>query len=212
MRKILLLLIIIFCAVSNSVKAQENEVVASGTATGIFYAFYFGERDIPRIPVQYEKYSDGSITLKELVDGKDLPLHMGEPDGFNIYNIIIPDVEGLGYNGVYTYEGYENYPFLSYYFDEPATLGPDVMSFIFVDGTSYYDPQQDTVTLDYLSEIDDEEYMFIVDFTLPMEDASGISNIVSSSSDDSLYDLQGRRLNEVPSKGIYIQNGKKFIK
>jgi hypothetical protein len=29
--------------------------------------------------------------------------------------------------------------------------------------------------------------------------------------DSAIYDLQGRRLSEVPAKGLYIQNGKKFV-
>jgi hypothetical protein len=28
---------------------------------------------------------------------------------------------------------------------------------------------------------------------------------------DAVYDLQGRRLSEIPSKGLYIQNGKKKV-
>ena len=33
-----------------------------------------------------------------------------------------------------------------------------------------------------------------------------------SSSTDGLYDLQGRKLNKVPTQGIYIMNGKKYVK
>ncbi len=30
--------------------------------------------------------------------------------------------------------------------------------------------------------------------------------------DNPIHDLQGRRLNGIPQKGIYIQNGKKIVK
>lgn len=44
--------------------------------------------------------------------------------------------------------------------------------------------------------------------------SSGISDIVyqqSHKQDNSIYDLQGRKLNCIPEKGIYIQNGRKYI-
>ncbi len=43
-------------------------------------------------------------------------------------------------------------------------------------------------------------------------DPSGISDITRKASiSDVYYDLQGRRLQSKPEKGIYIQNGKKYI-
>lgn len=45
------------------------------------------------------------------------------------------------------------------------------------------------------------------------EEITGISNIENNSANSNvIYDLQGRRINGVPSHGIYIQNGKKIIK
>ena len=42
-------------------------------------------------------------------------------------------------------------------------------------------------------------------------DPAGIHEVASEKiSDDSYYDLQGRRLNEQPAKGLYIRNGKKY--
>ena len=42
---------------------------------------------------------------------------------------------------------------------------------------------------------------------------TGINGVeVSAGADAPVYDLQGRRLPQVPEKGIYIQNGKKVIK
>ena len=42
---------------------------------------------------------------------------------------------------------------------------------------------------------------------------SGINEMkYEAPSDGRIYDLQGRRLSRIPEKGVYIQNGKKFIK
>ena len=42
---------------------------------------------------------------------------------------------------------------------------------------------------------------------------TGINEVKQNApSDGRIYDLQGRRLGQLPEKGIYIQNGKKYIK
>lgn len=43
-------------------------------------------------------------------------------------------------------------------------------------------------------------------------DGIGVPNCVPLLPDSAVYDLQGRRLNGKPTKGIYIQNGKKHVK
>ena len=40
---------------------------------------------------------------------------------------------------------------------------------------------------------------------------TGIDNHSAASSSSLLYDLQGRRLNGKPEKGLYIQNGRKQV-
>ncbi len=40
----------------------------------------------------------------------------------------------------------------------------------------------------------------------------GISTITSDKADNRIFDLQGRELKSVPETGIYIQNGKKYVK
>ena len=39
---------------------------------------------------------------------------------------------------------------------------------------------------------------------------SGVENIVTTQPSEIIYDLQGRRVSN-PTKGIYIQGGKKFV-
>ena len=39
----------------------------------------------------------------------------------------------------------------------------------------------------------------------------GLEDYKIESNDKTIYDLQGRILNEIPTKGFYIQGGKKYI-
>lgn len=43
-----------------------------------------------------------------------------------------------------------------------------------------------------------------------VKDVSGIDLITVTESNKPMYDLSGRRINHIPQKGIYIQNGKKY--
>ena len=49
---------------------------------------------------------------------------------------------------------------------------------------------------------------------LPLDKYTSIdnNNLKENYSNSTLYDLQGRRINGQPAKGMYIQNGKKFVK
>ena len=44
------------------------------------------------------------------------------------------------------------------------------------------------------------------------DDPSGISRVETKGNSGKCYDLQGRELQSVPQHGIYIQNGKKYVK
>ena len=43
-------------------------------------------------------------------------------------------------------------------------------------------------------------------------DLSGISTVAADKADSRIFDLQGRELKSVPEHGVYIQNGKKYVK
>lgn len=192
--------------------AQNVQPVETGVATGIFYAFYVGERDIDPIPVAYSKYEDGTIVLNHFVNGQsDLKLELGEPDEYNTYPASVADVEGVGYNDQFTYEGYEYWPFSIYRFESPVVIGPDQISFLFMDGTTYYDSASDTVVLDYTSAVDDEEYLFLVDFTMPMEDVPTAVTTVRTRTTSAAFDLAGRRIAQ-PQKGLVVVDGKKVFR
>lgn len=195
-----------------AVEPEERVEIESGVATGIFYAFYVGERDTDYIPVAYTKYDDGAILLSGFANGKDLLFEMGEEDEYGYFWAVIDDEEGVGANEVLTFEGFDDYAFDIYRFVEPITIGPDKVEYIYVDGTSYYAPDSDVLVLDYVSLIDDEEYMLFIDFTMPytQENPDGL-NTVLSESPATIYDLQGRRCKS-SARGIYVKNGRKVLK
>ena len=51
------------------------------------------------------------------------------------------------------------------------------------------------------------------DISVVLDETDGVEQIVATPNDNKTeyFDLQGRRLNDKPSKGIYIQNGKKVV-
>ena len=62
----------------------------------------------------------------------------------------------------------------------------------------------------------DGEYIYSMEWTsVPIDDPEAIDKSIytnNSPKGPRLYDLQGRRLQHVPTKGVYIQDGKKYIK
>lgn len=207
--------IIYFEQQPKAVEPEERVETESGVATGIFYAFYEGTRDIDNIPVAYTKYDDGAILLPGFANGKDLLVEMGDEDEYGCYYAIIDDQEGVGANADFTYEDYEDYIFNIYRFVEPVSIGPDRIEFVFLDGTTYYNPESDCLVLDYISAVDDDEYMFLIDFSMPykQEIPDGLNSVLSEESTASIYDLQGRCISSRgAAHGIYVQNGRKVLK
>ena len=62
----------------------------------------------------------------------------------------------------------------------------------------------------------DGEYIYSMEWTsVPIDDPEAIDKSIytnNSPKGPRLYDLQGRRLQHTPAKGVYIQDGKKYIK
>ena len=52
----------------------------------------------------------------------------------------------------------------------------------------------------------------IVDATLVVNATTGINGVVANGKKTEIYDLSGRKLNQVPEKGVYIQNNKKVVR
>ena len=85
-------------------------------------------------------------------------------------------------------------------FDEPTNIDEYTIKFV---RTENGDMETEEVT-DFPSEwFEDEEGS--------SDDPTGISSVRVVSSDTRLYDLQGRRVEGQPAKGLYISNGKKII-
>ena len=85
-------------------------------------------------------------------------------------------------------------------FDEPTNIDEYMMKFV---RTENGDMETGEVT-DFPSEwFEGEEG--------GSDDPTGISSVRTAGSDTRLYDLQGRRVEGQPAKGLYISNGKKII-
>ena len=102
------------------------------------------------------------------------------------------------------YEGWEGRyvrTFRCYFsFDEPTNIDEYTIKFV---RTENGDMETEEVT-DFPSEwFEDEEGS--------SDDPTGISSVRVAGSDTRLYDLQGRRVEGQPAKGLYISNGKKVI-
>lgn len=81
--------------------------------------------------------------------------------------------------------------------------------------TFYFLDEERTVIYCQPSEIDKFKEVFS-GTVLPLEDYTGLPHIMLKEGKtwgygNTLYDLQGRKLQQTPQKGLYIQNGKKMI-
>ncbi len=52
----------------------------------------------------------------------------------------------------------------------------------------------------------------LTNMTMSFSDTDGIEYVSESTADGAIYDLQGRKLNHIPQQGVYIKNGKKYVK
>lgn len=103
------------------------------------------------------------------------------------------DYAGWETRGVTTFRCY-------FSFDEPTNIDEYTIKFV---RTENGDMETEEVT-DFPSEwFEDEEGS--------SDDPTGISSVRTAGSDTRLYDLQGRRVEGQPAKGLYISNGKKVI-
>jgi len=78
---------------------------------------------------------------------------------------------------------------------------------------SLFDERKFGKAISVRSCIKDGEYIFNEDWmSMPIETSINGRNYTNNSLKDvHIYDLQGRRLSAQPTKGVYIQNGKKYV-
>ena len=68
------------------------------------------------------------------------------------------------------------------------------------------------INVELVKELQTKNVAYVRKLPIGMEDANGIQSApISQPSSSALFDLSGRRLQQKPTKGIYIQNGKKVL-
>ncbi|MBO4642380.1 MAG: hypothetical protein J5661_05945, partial [Bacteroidaceae bacterium] len=68
------------------------------------------------------------------------------------------------------------------------------------------------IGIELVKELQTESVAYVRKLPIGMEDANGIQSApISKPSSSALYDLSGRRLEQKPQKGIYIQDGRVLI-
>ena len=129
--------------------------------------------------------------------------------------------------------GYRRYNFLPgqleyivcHYLDDKVDYNNDIGSWVSGAGAVWYNPfdfefcfslsdkRKFDKVISVRSCIKDGEYIFNEDWmSMPIETSIDERNYTNNSpKDDHFFDLQGRRLTGNPTKGVYIQNGKKVM-
>lgn len=214
MKKLLrnLMTVVMLFAFGANASAQEAELIQEGVAKCKWYVFYVGESDLD-FGVAFKRYSDGTIIFPGFVNGNgDLTATLGELDEYGCYIASFEDAEGVGYNGTFSFADFSWWEFDVYHFAEPVDITVDQMSCLFLDGTSYYDPNGNYFVFDYISAVEDEEeYMLIVYFDEPYEGTTTDIKAVSQERSNGVYNLAGQRMKNLQKGAINIVDGKKVL-
>lgn len=189
---------------------EEVTLEEEGVATGFYSDYYGDDLGFDEVPVAYEKYSDGSIVLKNFwKTGKDLTFRCGEPYDYEGYKFAdvesIDDVEGFG--GIVEQSGYTYYNF-----ENDLEYNGETCSYFMLSTYTYYMPDYNQLTICYLSGTYDDFEYFTVAFDYPFEgeDPTGINTVIAADN-NKIYDLAGRRVVKA-QKGLNIVNGKVILK
>lgn len=109
------------------------------------------------------------------------------------------------YYGAFTYEGH---PYDMYFVGYSQSGVSDVE---FTINNTENEMSSDEMILVNGKKKSIDYYNIFVGMTLKKDASDGISTIKAEKTDGAIYSIDGRRLNEVPATGLYIQNGKKYV-
>lgn len=188
---------------------EEVTLEESGVATGAYYYYESGEAnlDLPKVPVTYEKYSDGSIILKNFWNsGSDITFKMGHYyEDYDCYGVTIEAGEELGSLDVDQYG--QNWLIFN---EDLEYVGESAYGIVFEGCYNYVG--YNSLDITYYSYTQNYYAYFTVFFDVPFEgeDPTGINTVIATDS-NKVYDLSGRRMVKT-QKGLNIVNGKVIIK
>jgi len=101
-----------------------------------------------------------------------------------------------------------------YPFDKYSEL-QRASSFLWIDGIgNTTEPFEPLDGLGFYECYEDGKCLFNMDTIMELITNTPVSirNVIRYDTNSTLYDLQGRRINGQPAKGMYIQNGRKYVK
>ncbi len=178
---------------ANSVKYTDNLVV---TINGI-------SNEPQKTDITVEQNNDGTYTLSlnkfTLISGEDI---------MPVGNIVLENIEATEENGIKSFAVERNIIITAGDENESDWLGP-MLGDVPVSLTGKMDAEKLFCTIDI-----DMSAMLgqIINVVFGDENSvTSISNIAVEDAENVIYDITGRRVNEITEAGIYIVNGKKVL-
>ena len=178
---------------ANSVKYTDNLVV---TINGI-------SNEPQKTDIAVEQNNDGTYTLSLnkfiLISGEDI---------MPVGNIVLENIEATEENGIKSFAVERNIIITAGDENESDWLGP-MLGEVPVSLTGKMDAEKLYCTIDI-----DMSAMLgqIINVVFGDENSvTSISNIAVENAENVIYDITGRRVNEITEAGIYIVNGKKVL-
>jgi len=212
------------CVTYLTVVRGGGDTPAGETWTAVLYEGFYGPmQDDDSYPTVFEYEGqatltcngNGTYTVKNYLNNKDKSFTFSiNADG----SILISDPaqDSWGYNNLYTgnsdwfcvslYSNTYNGYYYSWTYDAKGnyyvTKLDEAKGEVGVNGTAFNsaDSSGNSDIWGYYSFAWDKEYT-----------ATSINSVKTSTGSSVIYDLQGRKLNAAPAKGMYIKNGKKYM-
>ena len=178
---------------ANSVKYTDNLVV---TINGI-------SNEPQKTDITVEQNNDGTYTLSLnkfiLISGEDI---------MPVGNIVLENIEATEENGIKSFAVERNISITAGDENEDDWLGP-MLGEVPVSLTGKMDAEKLYCTIDIdMSAILEQ----VINVVFGDENTvTSISNIAVENAENVIYDITGRRVNEITKAGIYIVNGKKVL-
>ena len=184
---------------------KNNFLVSETTYTDNLYISINNEEptELPETTIIVEQYKDNTYSL--LLNN----FALGEGDeALLVGNIVLNNIIVTEANGIKNINKIERNIFITAGDDENYWLGPDLGK-VPVNLTGKMDAEKLYCAIDIdMTEMLDQ----VINVVFGDENSvTSISNIAVENAENVIYDITGRRVNEITEAGIYIVNGKKVL-